>query len=87
MFNCKKEEEVDFKRALEMLQAELWLVVSMRKCSVLFSSTSLSLLSHSSVFLSFKASVCLFGLSFSKTYFASSAILTHGGVWKSVQSS
>lgn len=31
MFNCKKEEEVNVKRALEMLQAELWLAVSMRK--------------------------------------------------------
>jgi len=59
VFNCKKEEEVNFKRALEMLQAELWWVVSMRKCSALFSSTSPLLLSHSLIFLSFKASVCL----------------------------
>lgn len=34
MFNCKKEEEVNVKRALEMLQAELWLAVSMRKKAV-----------------------------------------------------
>lgn len=85
---AKKKEEVNFKCTLEMLQPELWLVAPMRKCSGLFHPASPSLQTHGLIFLFFfppllmHLFVCLFGRSFSKSYFPSSAILTLGGVWK-----
>lgn len=70
---------------LEMLQPELWLVVSMRKRSESFKSFSADTRFDFCVSLSVHWFVCLFALSFSKPYSSSSAILTLEGVWKSVQ--
>lgn len=80
---------MNVKRALEMLQAELWLAVSMRKKRkkqwAIFLCKSFSAVTRFDFLLSFRASVCLFGRSSSKPRFTSSAILTPGGAWKSVQ--
>lgn len=82
---------MNVKRALEMLQAELWLAVSMRKKEkkkkqwAIFLCESFSAVTRFDFLLSLRASVCLFGHSSSKPRFASSAILTPGGAWKSVQ--